>query len=281
MDKLIINAAVTGTVHTRADTAFLPITPDEIAEDCRRCRDAGAAIVHLHARDREGKPASNLETYAEIVEKVRATCPDIVICVSTSGRYQNSREDRAAVLDLADGLKPEMASLTMGSLNFPDGASVNDPETIAALAGKMHEKGIVPELEIFDLGMIDYTKYLIRKQILHPPFYFNLFLGSRGTLSATPFHLAAMEMALPEGFLWAGAGIGRFQFFVNSLAVTMGGHVRTGIEDCLYFDGEKKKLASNAELVERIAGLGRAAGRETASPDEARELIGLPRRKPG
>jgi 3-keto-5-aminohexanoate cleavage enzyme len=277
MDKLIINAAITGTVHTRADSGFLPITPDEIAEDCRRCRDAGASIVHLHARDREGNPSSDPETYAEIVEKVRGRCPGIIICVSTSGRYQNSFEKRSAPLALDGELKPEMASLTAGSLNFPNGASVNDPETIVALAERMHEKGIVPELEIFDLGMIDYAHYLIGKQILHPPFYFNLFLGSQGTLGATPFHLASMEMALPTGSHWAGAGIGKFQFFVNSLAVTMGGHVRVGIEDNLYFDREKKRLASNAELVERIAALGRAAGREIATPDEARALIGLPR----
>ena len=162
MDKLIINAAITGAVHTRADSDFLPITPDEIAEDCRRCSDAGASVVHLHARDGEGNPSSDPETYAGILEKVRNRCPDIIICVSTSGRHHNSREERSAVLDLADELKPEMASLTMGSLNFPTGTSVNDPETIAALAGKMQERGIVPELEIFDLGMIDYTKYLIR-----------------------------------------------------------------------------------------------------------------------
>jgi uncharacterized protein (DUF849 family) len=146
---------------------------------------------------------------------------------------------------------------------------------IEALATRMQERGIVPEIEVFDLGMLDYARYLIDRKVLRPPFYVNVLLGSRGTLAATPLNLALMMQALPQGATWAGAGIGRFQFPVNAMAVTMGGHVRVGLEDNLYMDAGKTQPATNAALVERIVALGRAAGREPASPDEARAAIGL------
>ena len=142
-----------------------------------------------------------------------------------------------------------MASLTLGSLNFPNQASINEPSMIKALAQRMNERGIVPELEVFDFGMLDYARYLIERQILRPPFHFNFLLGSLGTLSATPFHLASLVMALPESSTWAGAGIGRYQFFVNSLAIAMGGHVRVGLEDNLHLDSNKAQPASNPTLV--------------------------------
>jgi 3-keto-5-aminohexanoate cleavage enzyme len=146
---------------------------------------------------------------------------------------------------------------------------------IRGLAERMLERGIVPELEVFDFGMVDYAKYLIDRGLLRPPFYFNLLLGSLGTLSATPFHLAALAMSLPEGAPWGAAGIGRFQFPVNAMAVTMGGHVRVGLEDNLYLDTAKERPASNLELVERIVALARAAEREIATPAQARAIIGL------
>jgi uncharacterized protein (DUF849 family) len=169
-----------------------------------------------------------------------------------------------------------MASLTLGSMNFPRQASVNDPAVIRGLAEKMRERGITPELEVFDLGMVDYSKFLIGRQVLTAPLYFNLFLGSLGTLSATPFNLATMIQSLPDDASWGAAGIGRFQFFVNSMAITMGGHVRVGLEDNLYLDTEKKVPATNPALVERIVRLADAAGREIATPADARRLIGLP-----
>jgi uncharacterized protein (DUF849 family) len=140
----------------------------------------------------------------------------------------------------------------------------------------MRERGIVPELEVFDYGMVDYAKYLIERGVLREPFYFNLLLGSLGTVSATPLNLASIVAGLPSGSTWAAAGIGRFQFPMNSLAVTMGGNVRIGLEDNLYEDTEKKRPATNAGLVERIARLARAAEREPATPAQARQMIGLP-----
>jgi uncharacterized protein (DUF849 family) len=216
--------------------------------------------------------------YRETILALRCAVPDAIVCVSTSGRNFKTFEQRSEVLDLDGDTKPEMASLTLGSLNFPKQASVNEPAMIKRLADAMNERGILPELEVFDLGMVDYAKYLISRGVLREPFYFNLLLGSLGTLSATPFHLATMVMSLPAGATWAGAGIGAFQFSVNSMAVTMGGHVRVGLEDNLFYDREKTKHATNPGLVERIAKLACAAEREVATPAEARSIIGLPER---
>jgi 3-keto-5-aminohexanoate cleavage enzyme len=276
MDKLIINVAVTGMVPEKKDNPHLPVTPEEIADDCLACYKAGASIFHLHARDENGKPTYDSGLYREIITKVRNRCPGAIVCVSTSGRVFTSFEQRSEVLNLDGKAKPDMASLTLGSLNFPKQASINEPEMIQALAEKMHRAGIVPELEIFDMGMLDYAKYLIDRKFLRPPHYFNLILGSLGTLSATPFHLSTLAVSLPPNATWAAAGIGRFQFYVNCLAITMGGHVRVGLEDNLYLDDGKEKLATNLMLVERLARLAHIIQREICKPDEARKIMGLP-----
>jgi uncharacterized protein (DUF849 family) len=273
-EPLIVNLAATGMVPTRADNPAVPLMPDEIARDCRACA-AGAAIVHVHARDDEGRPTWRREVYREIIARVRQTAPDLVICVSTSGRFVRGLQERADVLDLDGAEKPEMASLTLGSLNFPRQASVNEPDTIRALADRMRERGIVPELEVFDLGMMDYARYLIERKILREPFYFNFLLGSLGTLSATPLHLSLLAERVPAGATWAAAGIGRFQLRMNALAIAMGGHVRVGLEDNLYMDSGKTRPATNPMLVERIANIARALGRRLATPSEARQRIGL------
>jgi 3-keto-5-aminohexanoate cleavage enzyme len=275
---LIINAALTGMIPTKADNPAVPVTPDEIAEDARRCVDAGAAIVHLHARDEDGRPTYRKEVYAEIIQAVRERSPEVIVCVSTSGRTFKTLEERADVLELEGDVKPELASLTLGSLNFPQQASVTDPQMIHDLAERMNQRGIVPELEVFDFGMADYAKFLLERDVLRRPLVFNLLLGSLGTLSATAVNLATLAASLPEGSTWAGAGIGRFQFFVNSVAIAMGGHVRVGLEDNLWLDAEKERPASNRELVDRLAQLARALEREIATPDQARSMIGLPAR---
>jgi uncharacterized protein (DUF849 family) len=275
---LIINAALTGMIPTKADNAAVPVTPDEIAEDARRCVEAGAAIVHLHARDAEGRPTSRKEVYAEIIQAVRERSPEVIVCVSTSGRTFKTLEERAEVLELEGDVKPDLASLTLGSLNFPQQASVTNPQMIHDLAERMNQRGIVPELEVFDFGMADYAKFLLERDVLRRPLVFNLLLGSLGTLSATAVNLATLAASLPEGSTWAGAGIGRFQFFVNSLAIAMGGHVRVGLEDNLWLDARKERPASNRELVERLAQLARALERKIATPDQARSMIGLPAR---
>jgi len=273
---VIINVAPTGMVPTTAENPAVPVTAETIASDCEACYRAGGSIFHLHAREADESPTYRAEVYREIIRAVKAKSPDVIICVSTSGRTHREFWQRSEVLDLDGDERPEMASLTLGSLNFPKQASVNEPEMIRSLADRMRERGIVPELEIFDYGMVDYAKYLIERGVLREPFYFNLLLGSLGTVSASPFNLASIVAALPAGATWAAAGIGRFQFSMNSLAVTMGGNVRIGLEDNLHEDTGKKRLATNPRLVERIARLARAAERDPATPAQAREMIGLP-----
>jgi len=274
-EPLVVNLAATGMVPTKADNPAVPLAPAEIAEDCRRCAAAGATVVHVHARDAEGRPTYRKEVFRETIALVRAAVPEIVVCVTTSGRHFGDPEQRGEVLDLDGAVKPDMASLTLGSMNFPREASVNAPGTIRFLAERMQERGIVPELEVFDLGMLDYAHYLIERGVLREPFYVNLLLGSLGTLAATPLHLAQLVAALPAGATWAAAGIGRFQLPMNALAVAMGGHVRVGLEDNLFLDAAKQCPATNLSLVERVVGIARAMGRPVATCAEARRRIGL------
>jgi uncharacterized protein (DUF849 family) len=274
-EKLIINAALTGMVPTKADNPHVPLSPAEIAGDARRCVAAGASIVHLHARDESGQATWRPDVYGEVLQRVREACPEVVLCVSTSGRVFRSFEERSAVLDI-ERPKPEMASLTLGSMNFAKQESVNPPAMIRALATKMQERNIVPELEVFELGMAEYSHYLVKSGILRAPFYANILLGNLGTLGATQTNLELAAKALPAGTVWAGAGIGRFQLEVNTMAIRMGGHVRVGLEDNLWFDEGRTVPATNPQLIERIVRLAREAGRTPASGPEARAIIGLP-----
>ena len=275
-DELIINLAPTGMVPTRADSPHVPLTPEAVAADVRRCVDLGAAIVHLHPRDADGLPSQDPAVAASFIRAVRDVVPDVVICATTSGRLDPELGGRAAVLDLDGEVRPEMASLTLGSLNFPKQASVNAPATIQGLARRMRDRGIVPEWEVFDLGMLDYATYLRRKGLLGDPVYANLLLGSLGTLQATPFNLALAVERLPAGATWAAAGIGRHQFAINRLAIAMGGHVRVGLEDNLWWDDDRTELATNPRLVERLVTIARAMGREPASPALVRDRLAIP-----
>jgi uncharacterized protein (DUF849 family) len=272
---LVINLALTGMVPRKKDNLNIPLTAEEIATDVQRCFEAGARVFHIHARSRDEQPIYHKEVFAEIIKEIKKKVPAAVICVTTSGRLYRSFEERGDVLNLDGDVKPDLASLTLGSLNFPKQASVNEPEMITKLAARMAERGIIPELEIFDFGMLDYAHYLIERSVLKPPFVFNLLLGSLGTLAATPLNLALMVERLPRGAFWSAAGIGRFQFSMNALGVAMGGNVRTGLEDNLYMDTEKKELASNEKLVKRIAGYAAALERPLATPDETRKLLGI------
>src|SRR5689334_2683465 len=203
-------------VPRRKDNPHVPLTAADIAADVQRCFAAGARIFHLHARREDEEPTYRREVFAEIIRQVKKNVPEAILCVTTSGRLYKRFEERSEVLDLEEALKPELASLTLGSLNFPKQASVNEPEMIAKLAHAMAERGIIPELEIFDFGMLDYAHYLIGRGILKPPFVFNLLLGSLGTLAATALNLALLVERLPANAYWSAAGIGRFQFPINA-----------------------------------------------------------------
>jgi uncharacterized protein (DUF849 family) len=276
-DELVINVCPTGMVPTRADTPHVPLTPAEVSADVRRCADAGASIVHVHPRDAEGQPSQDPEVAAAFIRAIREATPEIVICITTSGRVHHELANRVKVLELEGDAKPEMASLTLGSLNFPKQASINEPETIRGLAAAMLDRGVVPEWEVFDLGMLDYGRYLHGAGVLPDPVYVNFLLGSLGTLAATPLNLALLVERLPIGATWAAAGIGRHQFAMNGLAIAMGGGVRVGLEDNRWFDDGRTDPASNPRLVERLVAIGRAMGREPATPDQVRQRLGIHR----
>ncbi|HUA39001.1 MAG TPA: 3-keto-5-aminohexanoate cleavage protein [Candidatus Sulfopaludibacter sp.] len=272
MQPLIINAAITGMVPMPSDNASLPVTVKQIITEARRCADAGASIIHVHARGEDGAPAWQKEIYQEIIAGIRSSCPELLISASTSGRLWSEYEKRSAVLEC----RPDLASLTPGSLNFPASASMNPPEILGRLVRAMKNQGIVPELEFFEIGMVDYVRdYLIPKYLLRAPFYANLLLGSLGTLAASARNLVHLVDALPAGTVWAAAGIGRFQLEINHLGLAMGGHVRVGLEDNLWMDSGKTDPATNVRLIERVARLAEAAGRPIASPAVARNMIGL------
>lgn len=269
---LIINVALTGMIPTKAQNPNLPVMPAEIGEDARRCYEAGANVFHIHARDDKELPTWEVRYYRAIVEEIRARIPDAVICGSTSGRMWSNVDKRSAVLN--SGV--DMASLTPGSFNFPTGPSINAPETIKKLLGRMHEREIVPELEIFDLGMLDYAEYLREKGILKPPFYFNLLLGNLGTIAAKQINLLRMIGAIDKNFpgaILAATGIGRFQFDVNGWALALGGGVRVGLEDSIWMDKEKTDLASNVRQVERVVTLARSLGLQPATTAEVRQWL--------
>ena len=274
--KLIINCALTGMVPTKSDTSCVPVTPEEIASDAIACANAGATIVHVHARDEDGKPTYRKDVYREIIERIREAAPELVICVSTSGRKFPDPELRGEVLDLRGKARPDMASLTLGSFNFPQTISPNPPQTIHYLAERMAEKGIKPELEAFEAGMINYGVYLLRKGLLKDDSpYFNLILGSLGTSRANVASLHNMLECLPIDAVWSVGGVGRFQLPITTIAIALGGGVRVGIEDTIYYDYERTKLATNEMLVKRVVRIAKELGRELATPEETRSRLGL------
>jgi 3-keto-5-aminohexanoate cleavage enzyme len=271
MEPLIINAALTGMVPQRSDSPYVPLTPDEIVADARRCVAAGATILHLHAREPDGTPTYRKEIYQEIIEGVREACPGVLVSGSCSGRIHGEFWQRSQVLDL----HPDLGSLTLGSMNFAKHPSINAPDMIQQLAIAMRDRGIIPEMEIFDLGMVDYGRYLIERNIIRGPLYANILLGSLGTLAATPMNLCSIVQSLPTGTIWSATGIGRFQFRVQCLALAMGGHVRVGLEDALYYDYENRECATNAGLIDRVVHVCHAVGRRVSTVDETRARLGL------
>ena len=233
-------------------------------------------MVHLHARDETThEPAFHKEIYARIITGIRSFAKNLIICVSTSGRTFKSFEKRADVLQLDGEQKPDMGSLTLSSLNFNRIASINTPEMVQALALEMKSKGILPELEAFDLGMINYAKYLTRKGLLSPPYYFNLLFGNIACAQADLLHVGVMINDLPQDATWSLAGIGQNQLKMNSLAISAGGGVRVGIEDNIWYDHARTKLATNADLIRRIHQIAEANERKIMSPEKLRKLLNL------
>ncbi|MCF8061843.1 MAG: 3-keto-5-aminohexanoate cleavage protein [Deltaproteobacteria bacterium] len=269
MEKLIITAAVVGAELTREDTPYLPLTPEEIAGEARRACEAGASVVHLHARDAEGRPTQDREVYREIVNRVRERC-EAVIQVSTGGAVGMSAEERLQPVEL----QPEMASLTAGTVNFGDGVFLNPRDLMVRFAEAMKAHNVKPELEIFDAGMVANALWLEKKGLVAPPLHFDFVLGVPGALPAGVKNLLHLAESIPSSSTWSVAGIGRHQLPMAAAAVLMGGHARVGLEDNIFYRaGELSR--GNAPLVERVVRVARELGREIAAPAEARSILGV------
>jgi len=268
-----LTLAPTGMVPTRESSPHVPLTPRELARDLLECVDLGITTVHIHARDEDGRPDWRNDTYARFVGAAKEAVPDIVVNVSTSGRNWSDLERRADCLALAGDLKPDMASLTLSSLNFMSGASVNEPQMVRSLAQVMLERGIVPELEVFDLGMVNAIKVLQKESLLPENVFVNLFLGNIYGAQATLMELAVMVGGLPDGALWSGAGLGSSQRQAMALALAAGGGVRIGLEDNLFLDRVHGSLATNRDLVQLVHEVSGTLKRSVMSPTVFRSLL--------
>ena len=279
MEKLIINFTPTGMLPTREMTPHIPITPQEIIEQVLDARQYGVSMVHLHARGESGRPTYRKEIYKEIIDGIRSVDgmgeDALILSVSTSGRQWNEFEKRAECLALEGASRPDMASLTLSSVNFNKQASVNSPDVIKQLAAIMKEKNIKPELEAFDIGMINYAKYLHGKGLIAPPFYFNLLLGNIACAQANILNLGVMLTELPEQSVWAVGGIGDFQLKMNLNGMVNGGGIRVGLEDNLWLTPERTRLASNRDLLARIRTVADTIHLPVATPREVRRRLEL------
>lgn len=272
--RVIVNFTPTGMIPTKQMTPHVPISVQEIVEDVHRAVEIGITMVHLHARDEDtGVPAFKATVYEKIITGIRAFSKDVIICASLSGRDFSEFEKRSEALRLDGNAKPDMGSLTLSSLNFNQQASINSPDMIKALASEMLSRGIMPELEVFDAGMINYARYLSHKGLLRPPFYFNLIIGNIACAQADMLHVGVMLRDLPDDSLWSIGGVGNAQLSMNTLAIAMGGGVRVGLEDNIWFDMQRTKLASNADLLRRIHNIIAASDRELMLASEMRKIL--------
>jgi uncharacterized protein (DUF849 family) len=276
--KRIISVAICGAWPTKEDNPNLPVTPEEIADDVYSCWKAGAAIAHVHVRDKDGGPSISTEIYEETVNRIRAFADcDICINMSSSGALGCSDEDRIRPLRRC---LPELASYDCGSMNWLHrDVFENHPRFLRNLGLALQTCGIKPELEIFDGGMIYNALHYIKEGVLKPPCHFQFVLGAPGGLASTIENLSFLYSRMPkgEGHTWSACGIGSAHLPIMYTAIAMGGHVRVGMEDNVMW--QKGVLAeSNAQFVTRAKQLLEIAGYEAATPGEARQILGLARR---
>ncbi|MEM8937050.1 MAG: 3-keto-5-aminohexanoate cleavage protein [Pseudomonadota bacterium] len=272
-DPCIITVAITGSVPQKADNPAVPITVAEQVESTHESYEAGATLVHIHSRNDDGSPITDPDKFAAFQDGVRKHCPGMIIQFSTGGRSGKGSE-RGSMLHH----KPDMASLSTGSCNFPTRVYDNSPALIEELAGLMLDNDIKPEVEAFDLAMLYNAANYVERGIIRGPLHIQFVLGVKNALPARrdilEFEVAKLKELLPDA-TWVAAGIGKDQLPVNRWCLEMGGHIRTGLEDNVRMD--KENLApSNAALVARAAELCTEYGRRPATPAEARELLSLP-----
>lgn len=266
---LIITAALNGAEVTREQCPNLPISPEEIAAEARRARNAGAAVVHVHGRTADGSPTQDRETYRRILDAVRGQT-DVLVQFSTGGAVGMAAEHRIEPLDL----NPDIATLTLGTVNFGRDVFMNPLPMVLDFLKRFNRLGIPAELEIFDTGMLGTARYLVAEDLIRVPYYYDFVLGVPGGMEASSRNLLHLRDSLPTDRPWSAAGIGRRQLPLATLAIIEAGHVRVGFEDNIYY--RKGQLAkSNAQLVERVVRLANELGRPVAGPAEASSLLGL------
>ena len=271
MEKLIITAAISGAEVTKEHNPAVPYTVEEIGREAKSAYEAGASIIHLHVREDNGTPTQSESRFTACIAEIKRLCPNVIIQPSTGGAVGMSNEERIQPVNL----RPEMATLDCGTVNFGgDDIFVNTENTIIEFGKKMIEFGVKPEVECFDKGMIDMAIRLNKKGYILSPMHFNFVLGVNGGIAATPRDFTFLQDSIPLGSTFTVSGIGRAQFPMAVLGIISGGHVRVGFEDNIYVS--KGVLAkSNGELVEKVVRLAKEFGREVATPDEARKIIGI------
>ncbi len=272
MDKLIISAPIVGAEHTKETYPHLPVTPDEIAIAAEESVKAGASIIHLHVRDKAGNPTQDIAVFEEVTKKIKDRC-DCIVQYSTGGAVGTDVKLRYAPLSL----KPEMGTLSMGTMNFGADVFENDNHIITSISKALQENGVMAELEVFDYGMLETMEKFLKKGLIPEHFHVDFVLGVPGGMMGTARDLVMLvdrlHMIRP-GQSWAVAGIGRFQLPLAMHAIAMGGHVRVGVEDNIYF--RKGEMAtSNAQLVARVAEIARVSDRGVATVEEARQILKL------
>ena len=272
MHPLIITAAITGAETTKEMNPNLPVTPQEQATAAAKCVKAGASIIHLHVRDTQGRPSQSLDDFRASIEAIRQACkPRPIIQISAGGAVGESMKKRIAPIV---ELTPEMASLNVASMNFGDQVFLNPPDEVRKLAGHMKELGTVPEVELYDVGHIDIARQLLKEVLLSHPIHYQFVLGVAGGLSGEPRNLQTMVNSIDPQDSWGVAGIGRYELPLAVMAVVMGGRVRVGFEDNVYY--HKDQLAkSNDQLVARIKRIADEVGRPVANPETARGILGI------
>jgi 3-oxoadipate:acetyl-CoA acetyltransferase len=271
-NRFIINVCLTGNVPTPEMNLHLPVSPEQIAEDVKRCLKLGASIFHVHARDERAQPDWRKETYQSIIEAIRSVSDNAIICVSTSGRKTGDMEKRLACLDTIP--RPDMASVTLGSVDFLNDSMMNDPKSVRHILQTLKGKGIKPEIEIFDAGMARVLAHLVSDGVLELPCFVNLVLGNIASADAGLLDIAAILQYLPEGSVRCFGGIGKAQLKANLLGLLFADGVRVGLEDNIYFD-DSKALAKNSDLVERILTVGALMGKSPLTIDETRARLRL------
>lgn len=269
MEPLIVTVAPVGAELRPEDTPYLPLTPEQLGETAEACRAAGASIVHVHCRTDEGANTHAVARFGAAMAAIRERS-DLIVQFSTGGAIGMTPQERAGPLEL----RPEMATLTCGTVNFGDDVFENGFPLMRELLAAMQRFGVTPELEVFDLGHLANAKRLAAEGRLAFPQHVDFVLGVPGGLEATVEHLVECVRALPERCTWSVAGIGRMQLPMAVAAIAMGGHVRVGLEDNIWYT--KGRLARNDELVSRIAHIAAELGRPVATPQEARRILRLP-----